>query len=60
VDGVWRWKLILQRQFFTWEEPLSRELENVINGVVLVDEEDSWVLMTGISMVFLVLLLVVK
>jgi hypothetical protein len=52
--------LILQRQFFTWEEPLSRELENVINGVVLVDEEDSWVLMTGISMVFLVLLLVVK
>jgi hypothetical protein len=40
--GVWRWELLWRRRFFAWEEPLFRELEAVINDVVMADVEDRW------------------
>jgi hypothetical protein len=42
TNGVWRWELLWRKNFFTWEEPLFLELENVLNGVVLTEVEDRW------------------
>ncbi|GAU26795.1 hypothetical protein TSUD_289000 [Trifolium subterraneum] len=43
VNGLWWWGLIWRRNFFVWEIPLAREMDEVLNNSCLVEEADRWV-----------------
>jgi hypothetical protein len=42
-NGGWRWELLWRRNFFVWEEELVRDLEHLINHVVMSESADKWV-----------------
>jgi hypothetical protein len=42
-DGVWRWNLLWQRNFFVWEEGLVQQLLQVISLQNITVADDRWV-----------------